>query len=104
MSHITEKRNQIELKINKWKEQGCITDISRKNISIADGKPFVASTDGDAFILRIKSSGGSFNVIYTGIACKVSIDGCEETREFKWVEDGVVENVPSYIKELLKIA
>lgn len=95
MSGIEKNRIQIELEINKWKEQGYITNVSRKE---------TPGLNGATFLTRIKSSASSFNVIYTGIACKVAIDGCKEAMEFKWAEEGVAENVISYIKELLEIA
>lgn len=93
MSDIERKREQIELKINDWKEDGSIIDFLEER-----------SPNGDTVFKNIQHSGRPFTVYFNAQACKVGYDNSDKQPEqFKWEQDNVVEKVLSYIEQLLSI-
>lgn len=91
MSEIQEKRKQIEQKIDEWRKEDRIVDVSKKRLN------------GETVIIRIQHSGQPFTVYFDGHACRVGIDGSEErsTDEFMWEQNEVVKKVLNHIEKLL---
>ena len=92
MSEIQEKRKQIEQKIDEWRKEDRIVDVSKKFLP-----------NGETVIIRIQHSGQPFTVYFNGHACRVGFDGSEErsTDEFMWEQNEVVKKVLNHIEKLL---
>ena len=91
MTEIQDKQNEIEQKINEWRDKGRIIDVSPKKLP-----------NGSTITKRIQHSGQPFTVSFNGQGCKVRFDYSNQPScKFMWEQEDVVEKVLSYIEQLL---